>query len=74
MISIRAEEVRDYAAVRALNLAAFENGPEADLVETLRACCPGHIALVAVDEALVVGHILFTPVVMKFRDEFDTAM
>jgi len=65
MISIRAEEPKDHSAVRALNLAAFEGGPEAGLVDTLRASCPDHLSLVAEDEGRVVGHILFTPVAVE---------
>lgn len=65
MIFIRPEESRDYAAVRTLNLAAFDGGPEAGLVDTLRTSCPDHVSLVAEDEGRVVGHILFTPVVVE---------
>jgi putative acetyltransferase len=64
MITIRPEEPRDHSAVHALNLAAFEGGPEAELVDTLRASCPDHLALVAEEGRRVVGHILFTPVVV----------
>jgi putative acetyltransferase len=65
MISIRPEEPRDIDQVRALTLAAFEGGPEARLVDTLRASCPDHLSLVADEERRVVGHILFTPVVVE---------
>jgi predicted N-acetyltransferase YhbS len=34
---IRTEEKRDWAAVRAVNEAAFETATEADLVDALRA-------------------------------------
>ena len=66
MISIRPEEARDHDAVHAINLAAFEGGPEADLVDVLRASCPDHLSLVAEDAGGLVGHILFTPVVVEF--------
>jgi putative acetyltransferase len=65
MIAIRPEEPRDYAAVHALNLAAFEGGPEAELVDVLRRACPASISLVAEDTGSLVGHILFTPVVLE---------
>jgi putative acetyltransferase len=65
MVSIRPEEPRDYAEVRALNLAAFDDGPEAGLVDTLGASWPDHVSLVAEDEGHVVGHILFTPIVVE---------
>jgi putative acetyltransferase len=65
MIFIRPEEPKDHFAVHAINLAAFEGGPEATLVDTLRASCPDHLSLVAEDEDHIVGHILFTPVVVE---------
>lgn len=64
MFLIRPEEPGDRAVIYALNLAAFEDGPEADLVDTLRATCPDHLSLVAEDKGTVVGHIFFTPVVV----------
>ena len=54
--------------MRAINRAAFDGGPEAGLVDTLRASCPDHLSLVAEDGGQVVGHILFTPVVVEFAD------
>ena len=65
MISVRLEEARDHDHVHAINLAAFEGGPEADLVDTLRSSCPDHLSLVAEEEGRVVGHILFTPVTVE---------
>jgi len=62
MTEIRKEELRDQHSVRRLNMAAFDNGPEAALVDKLRACCEDYLAFVAVEEGIVVGHILFTPV------------
>lgn len=61
MIEIRKEESQDRHAVHNLNLAAFDNGPEATLVDKLRASCPDYLAFVAVEDGAVVGHILFTP-------------
>ena len=68
MISIRPEEPKDHAAVHAINLAAFEGGPEADLVDTLRPSCPDHLSLVAEEGGKVLGHILFTPVMVESPD------
>lgn len=62
MIEIRKEEPQDRNAVRNLNLAAFDNGPEAALVDKLRTSCKDYLAFVAVEDGVVVGHILFTPV------------
>lgn len=61
MIEIRKEEPQDMDAVRQLNLAAFDNGPEAALVDKLRASCKGYLAFVAVEDGSLVGHVLFTP-------------
>jgi len=61
MSKIRQEEPRDEESVRHVNLAAFDNGPEAALVDKLRASCDDYLAFVAVEDGTVVGHILFTP-------------
>ena len=61
MIEIRKEESKDRDAVHHLNLAAFDNGPEAVLVDKLRTSCKEYLSFVAVADDSVVGHILFTP-------------
>ncbi len=62
MIEIRQEKPEDNDAIHRLNLAAFDNGPEAVLVDRLRTSCEEYVAFVAVQNGEVVGHILFTPV------------
>lgn len=62
MIEVRNEEPQDQDAIHRLNLAAFDNGPEAALVDKLRTSCKECLAFVAVDDGAVVGYILFTPV------------
>ena len=64
MITIRPESPEDASAVRCLNLLAFGQRAEADLVEKLLAACGDALSLVAVADD-VVGHILFTPVVVE---------
>ncbi|MCA1562985.1 MAG: N-acetyltransferase [Acidobacteria bacterium] len=64
MITIRPEKPDDASGVRHINELAFEQPAEADLVERLRQACTDALSLVAVDDA-VVGHILFTPVVIE---------
>jgi putative acetyltransferase len=64
VIAIRIESPEDAARVRQVNELAFEQPAEADLVEKLRPACTDALSLVAVDDA-VVGHILFTPVVVE---------
>jgi putative acetyltransferase len=62
MIEIRREKPEDREVIHHLNLAAFDNGPEAVLVDKLRTSCKEYLAFVAVENGEVVGHILFTPV------------
>jgi putative acetyltransferase len=64
MIEIREEGTGDQEAIRTLNEAAFENGPEAAIVDRLRASCDNYLSFVAVDQGSVVGHILFTPAIL----------
>lgn len=59
--SVRDETPQDEAAVRAVELAAFEGPGEADLVDALRGE-PGVISLVAEVAGEVVGHLLLSPV------------
>ena len=64
MITIRPERSEDASRVRYINELAFGQPAEADLVERLRQACTDSLSLVAEDDA-VVGHILFTPVVVE---------
>ena len=64
MITIRAERPEDSAQVRYVNELAFGQPVEADLVERLRRAATDSLSLVAEDDG-VVGHILFTPVVVE---------
>jgi len=45
MLMIREETPRDVGQVRMINIAAFEQPDEADLVDALRAGCPFVIVL-----------------------------
>ncbi len=64
MLVIRPETQQDYAAVYDLVAAAFGKPDEAELVNRIRPLS-GAISLVAEEQAIIVGHILFTPVVLK---------
>ena len=64
MITIRPEKPEDASQVRHVNELAFGQPSEADLVDRLRQACTDTLSLVAEDDA-VVGHILFTPVVVE---------
>ena len=59
---IQTEEEVDWAAVYALNAAAFETPVEANLVDALRQQARPVVSLVAEDNQTVVGHIMFSPV------------
>jgi putative acetyltransferase len=59
---IRTEEEKDWAAVYALNAAAFETPVEANLVDALHQQARPVVSLVAEDNQKVVGHIMFSAV------------
>lgn len=63
-MTIRPERPEDAPQVRNINELAFGQSVEADLVEALQQACPDSLSLVAEDRG-VVGHILFTPVVVE---------
>jgi len=68
MLLIRNEAPRDVGQVRMINIAAFEQPDEADLVDALRTGCPEVLSLVAELDGRVVGHILFSPVTLPAGD------
>jgi putative acetyltransferase len=59
---IRTEEQKDWAAVRAVNISAFETPTEANLVDALRDQAQPLVSLVAEENGVIVGHIMFSPV------------
>ena len=60
-MNVRTERTADHAAVRALNIAAFDGPAEADLVDLLRERAPGCISLVADTDGRVAGHLMLSP-------------
>ena len=67
-MSIRLERPEDASQVRQINELAFGQPLEADLVDTLRRTCAESLSLVAEGDGEddgVVGHLLFTPVVVE---------
>jgi putative acetyltransferase len=68
-VIVRAEEARDHARVRAINIGAFETPAEASLVDRLRREADPFVSLVAEVGGVVVGHILFTPVTVDGSPE-----
>ena len=65
MINIRIESQEDIHQVRILNEQAFEQPAEANVVDKLRQTCPRYLSLVAEDNKIIVGHILFTQAVIE---------
>jgi putative acetyltransferase len=59
---IRIEEPKDWPAVHAVNVSAFETPAEANLVDMLRKEAYPVVSLVAEDNEAIVGHIMFSPV------------
>ncbi len=73
-ITVRPELPTDVESVREVNLAAFEQPTEADLVDMLRRSCPEALSLVADVGGQVVGHILFTPARLATTDHIIMGM
>ena len=46
-------------------MSAFSSDAEADIVDQLRVSCPEALSLVALAGNRIVGHVLFTPVLIK---------
>jgi putative acetyltransferase len=67
MAIIRLERPEDSSQIRHVNELAFGQPAEADVVDKLRKACTEALSLVAEDGGAIVGHILFTPVVVEGR-------
>jgi putative acetyltransferase len=61
-LTIRREEPGDAASIHQVNLLAFGQPLEADLVDALRQSGGLIISLVAILDGCLVGHIAFSPV------------
>jgi len=62
MIQIIPEKPEDVQLIHGINSKAFETDAEARLVDKLRGVVKPFISLVAKEDGVVLGHILFTPV------------
>lgn len=67
MITVQPEREEDYTAIHEINALAFGQENEARLVENLRkrADFIPELSLVAVKDRRVLGHILFSPIVIQ---------
>ena len=61
---IREERPDDFAAIREVNRLAFGQTQEGELVDALRANDGILLSLVAVSGSKIVGHILYSPIVV----------
>lgn len=66
---IREETPDDACGIRVVNKAAFDTDGEADLVDKLREDDKIILSLVAEVDEQIVGHILFTPAVIEYKDK-----
>lgn len=74
MVKIRPEQPKDVGTVRKVNEAAFEQTAEANIVDSVRAACAEAVSLVAVEDDTVVGHILFSPVIVLDGERVTSGM
>jgi putative acetyltransferase len=64
-IIVRKECAGDEPAIRSVLVSAFSRDAEADIVDQLRVSCPDALLLVALAGNRIVGHVLFSPVVIE---------
>ncbi len=69
MVIIREEKKQDIELIRQVNNKAFGQSQEANIVDKLRNNCPSFLSLVSELDNKVVGHILFTPVIIETDKE-----
>jgi len=61
VIQIRPEQPTDIPAIREVNLLAFGQGLEGQIIDALRTNSAVLLSLVAIVENQIVGHILYSP-------------
>lgn len=69
MIEIREEQEGEYQEIRQIIVAAFGGDTEANVVELLRGRNKAPVALVAVSDNKIVGHIMFSPVTITLAPQ-----
>jgi putative acetyltransferase len=62
---IRLEQPDDIKGICDINEKAFGRTQEANIIDNLRKNCEEMLSLVAVEEEKIVGHILFSPVIIE---------
>ena len=74
MIVIRHETLADFEAIQKVNLRAFEQSNEGNIVDALRVAGALTISLVALHDNQIVGHIAFSPVTIESGDGSFTVL
>lgn len=69
MISVRTEKPEDIAVIHQINSQAFGGPAEANLVDALRRNGKAVFSFVAEDNGRIVGHILFSEVVIESEEQ-----
>ena len=72
MVNIRLEQVGDEDGIRRVNEAAFGQPDEAALVDALRGSEAVICSLVATEEEVIIGHILFTVAALTSHSDSAT--
>lgn len=74
MVKIRKEQLEDIKAIREVNVMAFGQTQEADVVDKLRHNCDDFLSLVALMDNRVVGHVLFSTATIEAKDRVVQGM
>ena len=72
MVNIRLEQAGDEDGIRRVNEAAFGQPDEAALVDALRGSEAVICSLVATEEEVIIGHILFTVAALTSHSDSET--
>lgn len=72
-MEVRAEQPEDIEAIHRVNVAAFGRESEANLVDQLRGVA-STFSFVAIESEQIVGHIFFSPVLIKEECADDLAI
>lgn len=69
MIKIRKEGPGDFTVIKKINDLAFGQEQESKIIDSLRKNCDNLLSFVADDDGKVVGHIMFSPVMISGTEE-----
>jgi putative acetyltransferase len=73
VVSIRHENHEDIPLIYSVHEQTFKRDAEAKLTDKLREACTDCLSLVAEDNGTIVGHVMFTPVLIK-KDKIISGM